>query len=452
MSPQQNDLCICLDDDWTDLAYYIVRSVSPQMIEVSLSHDIMHREVPRRFTGKIDKHVFLSPFTLRTWKTQSERAAAAEAVNDLASNLLRARVRLPVDSLLAEIAADARLKDVSAAFIEGCVRCSVASGGFVAARRGKKAKVLQIELSAEQQQRETYRTLAGTLASELTQLSQRIRLLVQHGPTVGTYRENLLQALLRKHLPERYHVATGFIDRCARQLDIVIYDRIDYAPVFREGDLVVVHRESVRAVIEVKTSLDPKGLKDSLQLLEDVGAYDDRDPPFFKGIFAFESRMSPRRLQAAVADFYITDEHAPIDLDAEHSIGQPFDHLTTLCVLEKFYAEIDYQPMDDAQGRLVPSLFSYTSATGLKPQATHFLDKLLAYLRTDGLKAHHGRAMTRSLGMDTQVTKFIELTGASWGGYFSDDEDLGEGDEGAEMEARIRAVREWLAGGGYRRD
>lgn len=452
MTPQQNDLCICLDDDWTDLAYYTVRSVGPQMLEVSLSRDVMHREASRRFTGEIDKHVFLSPFTLRTRKMQSKRAAAAEAVDDLASNLLRAGGRLPVDFLLTKIAADPRLKSVPAAFIEGCVRCSVASGRFVAARRGKKVRVLQLELSAEQQLRETHRTLAGTLASELTQLSQRIRLLVQHGPTVGTYRENLLQALLRKHLPERYHVATGFIDRCPRQLDIVIYDRIDYAPVFREGDLVVVHPESVRAVIEVKTSLDAKGLKDSLKLLEDVGAYDDLDPPFFKGIFAFDSKMSQRNLQAVVADFYITDEHAPIDVDAEHSIIQPFNHLTALCVLEKFYAEIDYQAMSAAGGRLMPSLFSYTSATGLKPQATHFLEKLLAYLRTDGLKAHDGLGMTRSLGMDTQVMKFIELAGASWGGYYMDDADLGEGNEGAEMEARIGAVREWLAGGGYRRE
>lgn len=452
MTPQQNDLCICLDDDWTDIAFYLVRSTRPKVIELSPYDDIMHRAAPRSFTGKINEHVFLSPFTLRTRMMENKLAATAEGVVDLASNLLRASVRLPVDILLAKIAADQRFNGVPAAFIEGCVRCSVASDRFVAARRGRKAKVIELELSAAQQQREADRMLAGTLALDLIQLSERIRLLVQHGPTVGTYRENLLQALLRKHLPERYHVASGFIHRCDRQLDIVIYDRIDYAPVFREGDLVVVHPESVRAVIEVKTTLNGKGLKDSLQLLEDVGPFDDRDPPFFKGIFAFKSEMSPKSLQEVVANFYITDEHAPIDLEAEHSIAQPFDHFTALCVLEKLYAEIDYLEMDDAGGRLLPSLLNYTSATGLTPQATHFLEKLLDYLRTDGLKAHHARGMRRSLGMDTQVMKVVELTGSSWGGYFGDDEGLGEGNEGAEMEAHIRAVQQWLAGGGYRRD
>ena len=36
------------------------------------------------------------------------------------------------------------------------------------------------------------------------------------------------------------------------QLDIIVYDDTDYAPIFREKDVVVVRPESVRAVIEVK--------------------------------------------------------------------------------------------------------------------------------------------------------------------------------------------------------
>ncbi|PJC99815.1 hypothetical protein GQ37_005790 [Janthinobacterium sp. BJB1] len=353
--------------------------------------------------------------------------------------------------MLTTITADQRLKDIPASFIEGCLRCGVAGRSLVAVRRGRqKAKAVHLELSAAQLQKEAARTMAGTLASELVQLSQRIRSLVQHGPTVGSYRENLLQTLLRKHLPERYHVATGFIYHCNRQLDIVIYDRIDYAPVFREGDLVVVHPESVRAVIEVKTSLNTAALKDSLQLLADVCPFDDRDPPFFKGIFAFGSRMSAKSMETAIADFYITDDEAPFDIVTENSIGQPFDHMTALCVLEKLYTEVEYQAMDDDR-RLVPSLFSYTSGTGLKPQATHFVEKLLAYLRTDGLKEHDVRGMTQILGMDTQVKKVKELTGASWGGYFADDEDIGDGNEGAEMAARIVAVQQWLAGGRYPR-
>src|SRR6185436_19587694 len=88
----------------------------------------------------------------------------------------------------------------------------------------KKGADVKLELSARRKDHERSRVFAGTFAQELNALSERIRHIVHHTGTVGTYREQLLQSLLRKNLPERYHVATGFIHGCPRQLDIVIYD------------------------------------------------------------------------------------------------------------------------------------------------------------------------------------------------------------------------------------
>ncbi|WP_367619543.1 MULTISPECIES: DUF6602 domain-containing protein [Paraburkholderia] len=76
-------------------------------------------------------------------------------------------------------------------------------------------------------------------------MSERIGTLIGHGPTVGTYRENLLQTVLRKHLPTYYHVATGFINGSPPQVDILIYDQVDYVPTFREGVLVSEVRSKV---------------------------------------------------------------------------------------------------------------------------------------------------------------------------------------------------------------
>ncbi|MCQ9136844.1 DUF6602 domain-containing protein, partial [Streptomyces hilarionis] len=82
---------------------------------------------------------------------------------------------------------------------------------------------VSFSLSPAQRAREKQRKFSATIAGELASLSQRVRFIIDHGPTVGTYRENLLQSLLRKHLPERYHVATGFIFGLSRQIDILIY-------------------------------------------------------------------------------------------------------------------------------------------------------------------------------------------------------------------------------------
>lgn len=41
--------------------------------------------------------------------------------------------------------------------------------------------------------------------------TNKISLLVSHNQTVGNYRELLLRNLLKKHLPSKFSIATGFI-------------------------------------------------------------------------------------------------------------------------------------------------------------------------------------------------------------------------------------------------
>lgn len=172
---------------------------------------------------------------------------------DLARTIVRSHNSVFVDRLLDELARDERLADVSREELEDTLRCCVASKTFeVVVDKKRKPQVPALRLTGAAAEAEKTRAFAGTFASELSHLSERIRLLVQHPTSVGTYRETLLQTLLRRNLPERYHVGTGFIYGCQRQVDILIYDRVDYAPLFREGDLVVVPPQAVRAAIEVK--------------------------------------------------------------------------------------------------------------------------------------------------------------------------------------------------------
>lgn len=92
-----------------------------------------------------------------------------------------------------------------------------------------------------------------------------------HDLSNGEYKERLLVSELRKHIPKRYAIGTGFVafpcwPNCSpektqpakkqfipsKQLDIVIYDDLDYCPLFIDGDFVVLPPDSLRVIIEVK--------------------------------------------------------------------------------------------------------------------------------------------------------------------------------------------------------
>jgi hypothetical protein len=93
-----------------------------------------------------------------------------------------------------------------------------------------------------------------------------------HWLSVGNYKESILRSLISNILPRKYEVSTGFIlasDRegkllKSRQIDIIIWDSVNYAPIFRDGDFVIVPPESCSAVVEVKGKLTAKELHNSL--------------------------------------------------------------------------------------------------------------------------------------------------------------------------------------------
>lgn len=119
--------------------------------------------------------------------------------------------------------------------------------------------------------------LGESFASRIDLLAQVIQ--DAHYPSLGSYKERLLSETIRNYLPRSVEVGTGFVlfphedasppggkanhdplNRSAftvsRQCDILVFDSATYPPVFRDGDFVVLRPESVKAVIEVKGSLN----------------------------------------------------------------------------------------------------------------------------------------------------------------------------------------------------
>jgi len=92
-------------------------------------------------------------------------------------------------------------------------------------------------------------------------LEQARCVIPNHMPSFGFVAEAILRDFLKSVLPQKVAVGQGFVEcdgELSCQCDIILYDAINYAPVYSFGEIVIVPYNSVFAVIEVKTSISAK--------------------------------------------------------------------------------------------------------------------------------------------------------------------------------------------------
>ena len=129
-----------------------------------------------------------------------------------------------------------------------------------------------------------------SISDEIKALQGRVRHFVKHYGEDGRYKETILIDLLRQKLPKSVSVGTGFVmgecDEPSTQIDIIIYDDI-YPLYFKQGDFVVVNKESVLGILEVKTRFrDSPALIQAIEKLYNNKKLIGRNA--FNGIFSFE--------------------------------------------------------------------------------------------------------------------------------------------------------------------
>jgi hypothetical protein len=136
---------------------------------------------------------------------------------------------------------------------------------------------------------------------ELLAVTDRVKNLIEHWPEIGRHKEAVLKNVIRKFIPEKYSIATGFVVKqteergdhlSSRQIDLIIYDSA--SPVlFKEGDFVILTPDAVRGIIEVKSNLQNASLQQTVAGANENGEFiysgkDEDDQGFFNGIFSFE--------------------------------------------------------------------------------------------------------------------------------------------------------------------
>jgi hypothetical protein len=140
-----------------------------------------------------------------------------------------------------------------------------------------------------------------TTTKELNALTHKVRSLITHWAEDGRYKEAVLKNVMKRFLPERFIIGSGFVIKqtenrgehlASKQIDLIIYD--DASPIlFKEGDLVILTADAVRGIIEVKNNLENQNLTSVISRANENGEFilsgkSDKTSKFFNGVFSYE--------------------------------------------------------------------------------------------------------------------------------------------------------------------
>lgn len=440
------DLCVDTSAAWTDVTVYdVVEGESSALfLQPSLRNGMPtgggpRFQIPASITQfyalpKLDQGLTKELIQYRRITTKAEmilHAAKTAATPKM----------VKVTALIAEVHKTLKLP---LADVEGVIRLRVGQGAYVVKAATPSP---EIGLASISRIMEKSRQYVGDLAAELRIQSERIGNLIEHGSTVGSYREDLVRNLLKRHLPERYHVATGFVYGSARQADILIYDRLDYAALFREGDLVVAQPESVRAIIEVKSDLDPKNIAGSLNLLQEICPANIGGPPVFLGVMAYDGPKKAKTLAKHIRAYYrgeLRVERKDPPLPEEQWIGHFDDLATAVCILDRTLITGGFA-VAEGSPCLRPHLYEMKSVVGRDAYAAMFINLLMDHLRypIEAERQDHFISMMMLIEQDAGEALAIE-DHCDWGPYAGPNHDATE-----RLERFVRAVRAWRLGYGW---
>lgn len=153
-----------------------------------------------------------------------------------------------------------------------------------------------------------YKHYRESISNELISTKDRVRDFVQHFPEDGRYKEIILKNIVIKNLPKTVSIGTGFVmcdnHKSTSQIDIIIYDN-RIPPLFQIDDFVIVVKESVVGIIEVKSTIRKGNFKQIIKKAHNNGEMivQNTTRTIFNGIFGYESDLN--NLDANLSDSII---------------------------------------------------------------------------------------------------------------------------------------------------
>ena len=114
-----------------------------------------------------------------------------------------------------------------------------------------------------------YRTVLSTAQRKLHASIEQIRRTIAHSGEIGSLVEQQFRSALADVLPEKVGISHGFVIDSdglrSRQMDIILYDRLNAPKIFASEGAQIFPVESTYACGEIKTLLNSAELKDSFK-------------------------------------------------------------------------------------------------------------------------------------------------------------------------------------------
>lgn len=136
-----------------------------------------------------------------------------------------------------------------------------------------------------------YVSYQKSISQELLSAKDRIRNFIddRHWGEDGRYKEIILKDCIRSKLPDNAKIGTGFVigyhNAISTQIDIIVY-RAEIPTLFQKDDFVIVPKEAVLGITEVKTKLDSSNITEAFRKCHENGKI--IGDHIFNGIFSFE--------------------------------------------------------------------------------------------------------------------------------------------------------------------
>lgn len=131
-----------------------------------------------------------------------------------------------------------------------------------------------------------------SISQELISTKDRVRNFIddRHWGEDGRYKEIILEDKIKQLLPSGASVGNGFVmcgeNITTSQLDIVVY-RTDFPLFFKKESFVIIPKESVLGIIEVKTKLNSSNIRETVKKAHLNGQLIGNK--IFNGIFSYEN-------------------------------------------------------------------------------------------------------------------------------------------------------------------
>jgi hypothetical protein len=141
--------------------------------------------------------------------------------------------------------------------------------GAVAQIKTVRAEAAKSPVQIDKDQHMVLPDYLSDIAREMRARSAAIRRdFATHKLSAGENREDLVDSFLTDHLPQRFGISTGMVvsreGSFSNQADLLIVDKLNNAPFYGGRTNKLWPAESVLSLIEVKTSLSPSDLRDSI--------------------------------------------------------------------------------------------------------------------------------------------------------------------------------------------